>query len=64
MWFKGICKIESEVTKNRYIELFTAREKNACKAGNIYFGEFLYDIERAAQVIPGTCPLPPVKCAM
>ncbi|KAF5287296.1 hypothetical protein FQR65_LT02169 [Abscondita terminalis] len=50
--------IESSINGRTYTPLFQIRDKSACKTANKYLGEFWYDILRAAQIIPGLCPIP------
>ncbi|KAF2891385.1 hypothetical protein ILUMI_14788 [Ignelater luminosus] len=52
------CVIQSRTFGDNFIELFVIHEKNLCKAANTFLGEFWYDIQRAAQAIPGMCPIP------
>ncbi|KAF2899435.1 hypothetical protein ILUMI_06744 [Ignelater luminosus] len=42
---------------HHYRHLFSIREKNLCVAFHKYLGEFMYDIERNAQILPGVCPI-------
>ncbi|KAF2884534.1 hypothetical protein ILUMI_21650 [Ignelater luminosus] len=49
--------IQSRVTGETFMELFVIREKNLCKAANIYLGEFWYALERAFQMPVRSCPI-------
>ncbi|KAF2887809.1 hypothetical protein ILUMI_18364, partial [Ignelater luminosus] len=53
----GICDIYSQTIGTHFTKIFSIRENNFCKATNKYMGEFWYDLERAAQITPKTCPI-------
>ncbi|KAF2890102.1 hypothetical protein ILUMI_16071 [Ignelater luminosus] len=38
--------------------LLWKKDIHTCTSMHKYFGEFVYDIERAAQLLPGLCPIP------
>ncbi|KAF2897822.1 hypothetical protein ILUMI_08352 [Ignelater luminosus] len=41
----------------RFTHLLNITENKSCTALHKYLGEFFYDLERNAQLIPGICPL-------
>ncbi|KAF2899436.1 hypothetical protein ILUMI_06745 [Ignelater luminosus] len=51
------CSLEL-LTLNSYKHIFSFVERNLCVAIHKYMGEFVYEIERSAQLIPGRCPIP------
>ncbi|KAF2889860.1 hypothetical protein ILUMI_16313 [Ignelater luminosus] len=51
------CTVEHRIGK-RYFYLFSFVEKDVCKAIHKYLGEFSYEIERSAGLVPGLCPIP------
>ncbi|KAF2900307.1 hypothetical protein ILUMI_05880 [Ignelater luminosus] len=50
------CTGYSEINK-RWIRLFHY-EDDFCHTFNTYVGQLFYDMERAAGILPGTCPMP------
>ncbi|KAF2897823.1 hypothetical protein ILUMI_08353, partial [Ignelater luminosus] len=58
----GMCpipKIEVEIiTERNSIDLFDINEKKSCDALHKFMGEFIYELERNAGLIPELCPIP------
>ncbi|KAF2900305.1 hypothetical protein ILUMI_05878, partial [Ignelater luminosus] len=49
-------ELEAKLRRDRWVHLITL-EDDFCRMAQMYFGEFWYDLERAAAVLPRTCPI-------